>query len=447
MRTEPSYLIAVDIAPGTILLGKYRVDASLGLGGFGHVVRARHLLADQSVAIKILRDDIDLDEENQARFLREAQAMVRLKSEHVAKISDVGHLESGAPYVVMELLEGMDLGKLLETTGRLPTRVAVDLVLQACDVLAEAHALGIVHRDLKPTNLFVTERADGTQSIKVLDFGISKAPTSEEMKLTQTAAMLGTPAYMSPEQMRSARQVDARSDIWSLGVVLYELVEGRLPYFAESFAELVVRVATEPFERMVVAPELAPVIARCLGKAPKDRYQSVAELAADLARFATPDTARTYVARIHRLLGLAAPNAYESNPALPVFAQTAPVPRRSRAWIAVAVGGALLGVIVTLALVLGGSPEQSAPKEPPPPPAAAKPTLEVTPLPAAPTPAAQPEPEPAPAPTPPPPTPTPPKKSPPTNTAVKKPPTPPAQPAAAPQKPKCDVFSSYGGKC
>src|SRR5439155_5853723 len=129
--------------------------------------------------------------------------------------------------------EGMDLGKLLEAAGRLPVHVAADLVLQACDVLAEAHALGIVHRDLKPTNLFVTKRPDGTQSIKVLDFGISKAPTTEEMKLTQTATMLGTPAYMSPEQMRSARTVDARSDIWSIGILLYELVEGILHYFAD----------------------------------------------------------------------------------------------------------------------------------------------------------------------------------------------------------------------
>jgi serine/threonine protein kinase len=426
-------LIAVDIVPGTILLGKYRVDASLGLGGFGHVVRARHLLADQSVAIKILRDDVDIDEENLARFLREAQAMVRLKSEHVAKISDVGHLESGAPYVVMELLEGMDLGKLLESAGRLPTIVAVDLVLQACDVLAEAHALGIVHRDLKPTNLFVTKRADGSQSIKVLDFGISKAPTTEEMKLTQTATMLGTPAYMSPEQMRSARQVDARSDIWSLGILLYELVEGHLPYFAESFAELAVRVATEPFERMVAAPELAPVIARCLGKAPKDRYQSVAELAADIARFATPDTARTYVARIHRVLGRAVPNPYESGPS-PVVSHAMPMPQRNRIWIVVIVGGAVLGVIITLALALGGSPEQPAPKEVP----IAKPAPPPEPAPP-PPPAIQPVVEPPPAPTPPPPAP---PKKPATPTAVKKPtPTPP------PQKPKCDVYSSYGGKC
>jgi serine/threonine-protein kinase len=432
-------LIAVDIAPGTILLGKYRVDASLGLGGFGHVVRARHLLADQSVAIKILRDDVDIDEENQARFLREAQAMVRLKSEHVAKISDVGHLESGAPYVVMELLEGMDLGKLLESAGRLPALVAVDLVLQACDVLAEAHALGIVHRDLKPTNLFVTKRADGSQSIKVLDFGISKAPTTEEMKLTQTATMLGTPAYMSPEQMRSARQVDARSDIWSLGILLYELVEGHLPYFAESFAELAVRVATEPFERMVAAPELAPVIARCLGKTPKDRYQSVAELAADIARFATPDTARTYVARIHRVLGRAVPNLYESSPSLPVRAQSVPAVQRNRIWIVVIVGGAVLGVILTLAFALGGSPEQPAPKESP----IVRPAPPPEPAPAPPAAAVEPVVEPPPAPTPPPPAA---PKKPATPTAVKKPATP-TPPPPPPQKPKCDVYSSYGGKC
>src|SRR5262249_32494476 len=154
-------------------------------------------------------------------LLREARAVVRLKSEHVARVTDVGTLEDEVPYVVMELLHGVDLGRLIDTQGAIPPGEAVDYVLQACEALAEAHAIGIVHRDVKPANLFVA-RIDGKNVLKVLDFGISKSVTTD-VELTQTQTVLGTPAYMSPEQMRSARSVDRRTDIWSIGSVLYEL--------------------------------------------------------------------------------------------------------------------------------------------------------------------------------------------------------------------------------
>jgi serine/threonine-protein kinase len=419
------------------------------------VVRAHHLLAQQEVAIKILRDDMELDEENRQRFLREAQLMVRLRSEHVTKISDVGTLETGAPFVVMELLDGMDLGRVLESAGRLSTRVACDHLLQACDVLAEAHALGIVHRDIKPTNLFVTRRNDGSPSIKVLDFGISKTPSKDEqMKLTQTAMMLGTPAYMSPEQMRSARSVDARTDIWSLGIVLYELVEGTMPFDATSFAELAVKVATEPFIPMAAAPELTPVVARCLGRTPNDRYASVAELALDLARYATPETARTYVARVHRMLGKPVPNAFDSSPNLQQMTElvASPVPRtpsekRARKWLAITLAFASLCAIFGIALALGRSGGDD--KKPEPPPAAKV----MTPVP----PPAPPAPAPAPtatadsgttAPVAPPP-PTPPtagvKKNPlrPPTPTVKQPPPPPA----VDTKLKCDPSRVFNGRC
>jgi len=443
-------------------MGKYRVDGALGAGGYGLVVRAHHLLAQQEVAIKILRDDVELDEENRQRFLREAQLMVRLRSEHVTKISDVGTLDSGAPYVVMELLEGMDLGKVLESAGRLSAQVACDHLLQACDVLAEAHALGIVHRDIKPTNLFVTRRSDGSQSIKVLDFGISKtAATDQGMKLTQTAMMLGTPAYMSPEQMRSARSVDTRTDIWSLGVVLYELVEGTMPFEATSFAELAVKVATEPFVPMKLAPELTPIVTRCLGRTPNDRYGSVAELALDLARFARPQTARTYVGRIHRVLGRPVPNAYESSPNLTAVTEyvrsgTAPVAHKSRTGLVIGIGVGLLVAVVGVALALSSGDEPD--KKPPAPPV--EPAAKVTPP--APPPTAAPvqnplptaPPTPAPDPTPvvtplpagsaavSPPTPKPPviKKPP----AIKVTPPPPPPPNT---KPKCDPRLNFDGKC
>jgi serine/threonine-protein kinase len=299
----------------SIIAGKYRVESTLGFGGMGLVLAARHLQLDERVAIKVLRDDVTLDAEHVARFLREAQAAVRLKSEHVARVLDVGTLPDGKPYMVMELLEGLDLGRLLQDQGQLARPLAVDLVLQTCDALAEAHAIGIVHRDIKPTNLFITSRRDGSPLLKVLDFGISKAQSTAELSLTQTSSMLGTPAYMSPEQMRSARNADARSDLWSLGTVLYELVEGDTPFDADSFAELCVAVATEAPRPMTHAPELAPVLARCLAKSADDRFPSIAELALALEPLSSdPQRARREVNRIYRTLGRPLPADRDATP-------------------------------------------------------------------------------------------------------------------------------------
>lgn len=302
-------------ARGTVLLGKYHVESTLGFGGMGLVIQAHNPTIDERVAIKFLREDVQLDGEHVERFLREAKAAVRLKSEHVAKIRDVGTLEDGRPYMVMELLEGLDLGKLLIDHGSIDPPRAVDLVLQACDAIAEAHALGIVHRDIKPTNLFVTRRRDDSELLKVLDFGISKAQAGTEMSLTQTSSMLGTPAYMSPEQMRSARTVDPRSDIWALGTVLYELVEGRLPFDASNFAELCVMVSTEDPARMTKAPHLEQVIARCLAKPLEQRFQDVGDLAVQLEPFASePGRANRQVRRILRVLGKSGPSSRDSTP-------------------------------------------------------------------------------------------------------------------------------------
>lgn len=299
---------------GSLLLGKYRVESTLGFGGMGLVLRAHNLALDEPVAIKLLREDVQLDPDNITRFLREAQNAVRLKSEHVARVRDVGVFEDGRPYMVMELLDGLDLGKLLVEEDKVERSRAVDLMLQTCDAIAEAHSLGIIHRDIKPTNLFITRRRDGSELLKVLDFGIAKANAHVEMSLTQTSSMLGTPAYMSPEQMRSARSVDPRSDIWSLGCVLYELVEGRQPFDADNFAELCVMVAIEDPAPLLVAPELAPVIARCLAKSVDGRYQSVAELARDLVPYASnPASAQRQVERIQRMLANA-PKHRDSTP-------------------------------------------------------------------------------------------------------------------------------------
>ena len=245
--------IDVGVRPGDVLVGKYRVERVLGSGGMGVVVAAHHLQLDEKVALKFLRPEALENAEHVARFDREARAAVKIKSEHVARGIDVGKLESGAPYIVMEYLEGGDLSAMLEKSGPLRFDQAVDFVLQACEAIAQAHALGIVHRDLKPSNLFCIQRPDGQLSIKVLDFGISKTTStsasgsgSRDMGMTRTTAIIGSPIYMSPEQMKSSKGVDSRTDIWSLGVILYELLTGRVPFEADTVTELAIRVATEP---------------------------------------------------------------------------------------------------------------------------------------------------------------------------------------------------------
>jgi serine/threonine-protein kinase len=279
------------VKPGDVLLGKYRVEHVIGEGGMGVVVSAYHLHLDERVAIKFLLPKVVPNQEAVARFAREARAAVKIKSEHVARVSDVGTLSTGAPYMVMEYLEGQDLDALLLQDGPLEVERAVDYVLQACEAIATAHTVSIVHRDLKPSNLFLTHRADGTPCIKVLDFGISKM-TDDSPKLTKTTGAMGTPAYMSPEQLRSARDVDARADIWSLGVILHELLTNRLPFDGQSLAELCADILTTPAHPVRshapdLPADLEKAILRCMKKDPGDRFQSVAELASALAPFAS----------------------------------------------------------------------------------------------------------------------------------------------------------------
>ncbi len=222
----------IGVAPGEVLAGKYRVDRVLGAGGMGVVVAAHHVHLDERVALKFLLPDALRSPEAVARFVREARAAVKIKSEHVARVTDVGHLENGAPYIVMEYLEGVDLSAWLRQNGPMPIPQAVDFVLQACEAIADAHVLGIVHRDLKPSNLFCIRRTDGQSSIKVLDFGISKIlnPGTPRPDMTATSALIGSPLYMSPEQMSLSKGVDVRTDIWSLGIILFELITGRTPF-------------------------------------------------------------------------------------------------------------------------------------------------------------------------------------------------------------------------
>ncbi|HEU4583851.1 MAG TPA: serine/threonine-protein kinase [Polyangiaceae bacterium] len=302
-NTSPA-LPGAHAEPGSLIAGKYRVSRALGSGGMGIVLLARHEALERNVAIKLLRATEDAPSaDGMARLTREARAASRLESEHSARVLDVGTLDDGAPFIVMEYLSGKDLAQLLREQARLPVAVAVDYVLQAASAIAEAHALGIVHRDLKPSNLFLTARRDGSPLIKVLDFGISKlspasdaaAATSADASLTGPGAILGSPLYMSPEQLHDPKSVDARTDIWSLGVVLHELLTGRPPFQADSFLAIGAKIAAaEPADLRASCPEapeaLAAVVRRCLEKDPARRFASVAELARALERDAPAES-------------------------------------------------------------------------------------------------------------------------------------------------------------
>lgn len=285
------------IQQGDLLAGKYRVEQVLGAGGMGYVVAARHEQLGQRVAVKLLVPELCENEDSVTRFLREARAAVKIQSEHVARVLDVGELTNGSPYMVMEFLSGRDLADELDLPGQLDVPTAIDYVLQASEAVAEAHSMGVIHRDLKPANLFLTHRPDGSPLVKVLDFGISKAINVEDNalepapSLTATHSLLGSPAYMSPEQIRRPKSVDTRTDIWSLGSILFELLTRDPPFHADSPLALLAAVVSDPLpdireKRPDVPPELAAVIAKCLEKNPDNRYQTVAELADALAPFA-----------------------------------------------------------------------------------------------------------------------------------------------------------------
>jgi eukaryotic-like serine/threonine-protein kinase len=233
--------VEMPFAPGHIISGKYEVIDLIGSGGMGYVVSARHIDLGELVAIKFLRSEALAYEELVARFDREARASVRIKSEHVARVYDVGTLPNGVPFIVMEHLEGKDLGEVLQEQGRLPIKTAIDYVMQACEALASAHAVNIVHRDVKPENLFLTRQGQGVDMLKVLDFGISKVALESAMgprRFVKTTMPLGSPVYMSPEQIRNSENVDVRTDIWSLCCVLFELLTGATAFDAPSLMEL-----------------------------------------------------------------------------------------------------------------------------------------------------------------------------------------------------------------
>jgi serine/threonine protein kinase len=368
---------------GELVAGKYRIERIIGQGGMGVVVAAMHEQLGQRVAIKMLLQEAKASPNAIARFMREARAAASIRGEHVARVLDVGELEGGAPYIVMEYLEGRDLSETLAKDGPLMVEEAVSYVLQACEAIAEAHAAGIIHRDLKPSNLFVTSGPDGTPLVKVLDFGISKAlltsgsGTGSENKLTTTSSFVGSPVYSPPEQLVQSSDVDARADIWSIGTILFEALAGRAPFVGDSVMHVASRIFNEaptPLSelRPDLPPELSAVVMRCLRKRREDRYSDVSELALALVPFAPSHSVSAE--RIARIVAASMPGSRVAaaladtqhdakapsgdTPHALVSAQTPP-PVGSRRRTVLAVAALLVGTAIVALLAVGRSSPDS----------------------------------------------------------------------------------------
>ena len=393
-------VVASTVKPGDVLVGRYRIERVLGEGGMGVVLAAEHLMLGERVAVKLLLPEAAQIPEVVPRFQREARAAAKIQSEHVARVMDVGALEDGRPYLVMEYLEGRDLAAELEARGPLPIEEAVEYVLQAGVGVAAAHALGIVHRDLKPSNLFLARLPNNRSLVKVLDFGIAKHTDARSADITSTFSALGSAAYMSPEQLRMAKSVDARTDVWAFGVVLFELLTGRMPFEGESVTAVAAAIAVDPPQslramRPDVPVELEEIIFCCLEKNREERTPSVHALASALSPFGGR-FANVLAARIAEILrpddrpsepgstsrsletGAPSPGSAAGAPAI-MPAQHAPAAHKevgttrpawtttpgssarprigTRAALAGVAGAALIGGGVLMWRVLGSSPE------------------------------------------------------------------------------------------
>jgi serine/threonine-protein kinase len=296
--------------PGEVLDGKYRIERLLGEGGMGAVAKATHMLRRAPVALKFMSPAVLALQGAVERFVNEGVAASQIDSDHVVKVFDVGRMPTGTPYLVMEFLDGADLGQLLHRSGgRIDMHRAVHFALQILRALQTAHGAGIIHRDMKPSNVFVIEKDGEPDFVKLVDFGISKVrsdePGARQANLTRTNSALGTPLYMSPEQARSPRDVDARADLYSVGAMLYELLAGRTPYICESgeFTEILFKIfTTEPEPLGALRPDLpgglVAAVQRALARDPNARFSSASEMAEALAPFADVRSAQV-IARLH----------------------------------------------------------------------------------------------------------------------------------------------------
>jgi serine/threonine-protein kinase len=361
---------------GDTLAGKYRVDRVLGVGGMGVVVAATHLDLDTRVAIKVMRDELLDDPSAVQRLMLEARSAAKIRSEHVARVLDVSTLPNGVPYIVMEFLDGCDLAQLLAQQGPLPLSQATDFLLEACEALAEAHVAQIIHRDLKPENLFVARNADGSPTIKVVDFGISKqlGPAASERALTNPSTAVGSPQYMAPEQMQG-RVVDVRADIWALGAILYQLLTGKHAFDGQTLPEVCAKVlGQEPISLRSLKAELPAaleeVVLRCLKKNPQERYADISGFALALSPFGSANAQRS-TERIGRVLTgtsakiakiATAPTVAVSTPMAGAATYTAtPIANRSHRLVAVLVVAAIVVIGgVTFALRSPSDPEPTS---------------------------------------------------------------------------------------
>jgi serine/threonine protein kinase len=372
-------------SPGLIgtKVDRYQLESLLGAGGFGSVYRAKHVHTEATVALKLLKKSLGADQQMLERFLREARAAASVGSEHIVRVTDAGIAGDGQAFLALEYLDGSDLKELATREAPLPQARVVTLVLQVLDALSAAHARGIVHRDMKPANVFVVQR-DGRDFVKLLDFGISKmhgdAATSG---LTMTGVAMGTPSYMAPEQFFDARSVDARADLYSVSAMIYELLSGRLPFDAESYAHLIVKVRTEQPEPLhQIAAEvpvpLAQVVMVGLAKEAHQRWQSAKEFG-DAIRSAlvlpakgstpafqpTPERATPMPAAVSApgLDRTHTPTSALPNPPPPLPLTAAPVPKKDNTlkWVLMIITAmALLGGCCTCTAILGAAIEEDA---------------------------------------------------------------------------------------
>ncbi|HEY0464517.1 MAG TPA: serine/threonine-protein kinase, partial [Polyangiaceae bacterium] len=324
------------VREGEVLAGKYRVERIPGRNGLGVLVQVRHLELGQEVTLKFLVPDACLYPEFVQRFIREARAAVKIQGEHVARVTDVGRLESGAPYMVREFLRGPDLSEVLKVRGALPIPEACDYIIQAAEAVAEAHVLGIAHRNLRPTTLVVTRRSDGAPLVKVFDFAAAEALhvepfTKRSVSLVGSSALLASLPYLSPEQVRDPHNVDFRADVYGLGAILYELLSGVAPFEAESAPALLAMVAADvPVRlrtlRFGLPTALEEAVMRCLEKSRELRFANMSELSQALRPFASAESLSS-IERIGRLARRSArpPSVGEARVSSPPIPPTAPL--------------------------------------------------------------------------------------------------------------------------
>jgi serine/threonine protein kinase len=351
MRQDP-YL-------GATIDGRYKVEALLGEGGMGVVYRCVHTIIGKKVAMKVLRADLARDTEVTERFLNEAKSASTIGNAHIIDISDFGQFQDGSTYFVMEFLVGQPLTKIVDGGQAVPVSRIIHIARQLAEGLSAAHAVGIVHRDLKPDNIFLIDRGGEKDFVKILDFGIAKVSTAGEgAKLTRAGAVFGTPHYMSPEQA-AGQPVDHRGDVYSFGVILYELASGRVPFDADNFMGILTQhmyKAPVPIRALVPQPQEVPpgleaIVLKCLSKRPEHRYQSMEELIGDLDKLKAGNVPDAVPEMMSRSGGFNVPADYFAKPHMPEPVPASPASSRQKSqWPLIA---GLAGVAAAIAIVGG----------------------------------------------------------------------------------------------